>query len=149
MVYFFCNGGCSQLQLQLMVWTQTKPFEIRTKWLPFCSDFQWFRINQLPFCSQLNAIGILNAIEKPNRGLPLEYRTCLVFQPPLYQDYSNSRLQDSDNNLIDTWPCKHVGSVRYVIHCVHQIRLLQNIYENIQEVVEAQCNYQVFLGGTR
>ena len=31
--------------------SKTKPLEIRKKWRPFCSDFQWFWTNWPPFCS--------------------------------------------------------------------------------------------------
>ena len=62
------------------------------------SDFQWFEQSgghfvaisngfrhQWPtFCSKQNTIRKPNAIGKPNRGQPLEFRTCTVFQSLLY-----------------------------------------------------------------
>ena len=79
--------------------SKTKPLEIRKKWRPFCSDFQWFWTNWPPFCSDFqwfqakwppfcskwNTIGKPITNGKPNRRLPLEFRTCSVFQPPLQQ----------------------------------------------------------------
>ena len=51
-----------------------------TKWLPFCYDFKWFLTKRPPLCSEWNTIG------KANRGLPMEFQTGTVFQPPLYSD---------------------------------------------------------------
>ena len=75
------------LLLQLQI--QSRPFQNRTigslnKILAIVFRFPWFGTKWSPFSSKWNTIGKPNTVRKPNRGLPLEFWTCLVFQPPLY-----------------------------------------------------------------
>ena len=64
--------------------SKTEPLEIRTKPLEIRTKPLEIKTKWLPFCSKQETIGKLNAIGKPNRGLPLEFGTHSVLQPSVY-----------------------------------------------------------------